>query len=67
MWTKQILFDALGRKPFITKAEFLKKTPYKKYDSIKPFFDGLETLPGKRVYLTKDVVERIMELREYGD
>ena len=67
MWNKQEIYRALGNKPFITKGEFLKKTPYKKYDSIKPFFDGLETLPGKRIYLTKEVVERVMELREFGD
>lgn len=68
MWTRQRLYaEVFNRKPFTTKKEFLDKTPYKKYDQIRQYFDGLETLPGKRVYLSMDVIDRIMELREFGE
>lgn len=61
---KQELRRAFGNKPFVTKGDVKDALGYKKYDDVRPFFIGLESI-GRR-YLTEDVIERMMELKRYG-
>ena len=62
---KQELRRALGNRPFVTKGDVKTALGYKKYDDVRPFFVGLESI-GTR-YLTEDVIEKMMELKRYGD
>lgn len=62
---KAELRRAFNNKPFVTKGDVKEAMGYKNYNEVRQFFYGLEHI-GQR-YLTEDVIERIIGLKEYGD
>lgn len=63
---KKELQRAFEHKPFVSKGYVMERLMYKTYKDVRPFFDGLESINGRR-YLTEDVINKIMEVKEYGD
>lgn len=55
---------AFEHKPFVTKGYVMKQMGYKRYEQVDPFFIGLDRLG--RLYLTEEVIERILEIKAYG-
>lgn len=62
MWGKQELKRAFPE-PFVTKGLVKERLMLKKYDYIRPFFDGLEPMPGTRIYLTEDFINNVISLK----
>lgn len=59
---KKELKRAFENREFVTKKYVMGKMDYKKYEQVNPFFEGLGHIGQK--YLTDDVIERMLELKE---